>query len=1087
MSTVGKTGQELKTAMAWQIKGTEGKPGDLQAVKKVVEAKNEDGSYKNVRTILTAMSKGAQNKLDPIDFTEVAPDAIRGKSAGVPKVLLKNELLYTPTSKRQQTAAGLPPFIQSEAFIKYQKTKDATYKADFEQKFVESLKTPQDYKAVMQEVGKNVYLQSVRFALPKESILARHLEAGKNEGLNSELFDQIIKDKGKYSPTPNGVYKLFQTDKYKKFDEAQKEKLLNDLKEKYDAARDKSEIQKMEIGEPKVEMDPIQAKSYNEMIDGLAKRHGKKGEVAEAIKKEGLNDYTKEPIEKIKSDIFEAAVANIYPVGSQSIIVKNASNGKNKNWNSSTGKYELISYPKGKDGKAKRGIQDWFDHNLGGEKFTGNGKKITDTETIEIDGKEVEVEVYDFFRISKTVNTGDFKTKMANEMVAAANRGASLREMVEINHRVGREMVAGTKYSYNEVLAANAKKRMFHLNAIKETIENHADIGLTLSEAYQAAIRHVRRHTNITDGSIKGTATITAGSMEIGIPVGKEITSKTHLGTMYHAEHQLQLQNFAYTFFDSLGRNWNAKIGKFNNKRYNEEMEILSELFEQSTTVKQDQLIYDSPLFGGNTTYLKAFAGKKLGEIASIVNILYQPGVAGSMVNYKSKTPKTWAESIIDNYNQKQLDILLKESSKIGEPNALHYELSSRNKTKTAVEKNNLNIAKKAGLPIIKNAKPSEVLASMRMGDKAFELGRKKNKDSVGMSTWDFDDTLATTKSGVRARIPNPSGKPKPNRKVIFLAGGAGSGKGNVIKKLNLEKQGFKIVNSDISLEWLKKNNGLPENMNDLTKEQRSKLGSLQHQARGIAKRKMMKYKGNADGVVVDGTGGSIKSMEALVKEFKDKGYDVSMLFVETSLQTALARNKARAERSLLDKIVEKNHEAVQGNKSGFKTMFGERFMEVKTDKLKQEDAMPAELVAKMKDFVSGYEKIRLDAEQFATEGQKILDRGGKFDFSEFNVVTEGAQGPFFQKALARAKKYGTKDQFVLTARPPEAAGPIYEFLKSQGLEIPLKNITGLGNSTGEAKAAWMLKKFSEGYNDMYFADDAIQNVKAVRKVQNQL
>ena len=374
-----------------------------------------------------------------------------------------------------------------------------------------------------------------------------------------------------------------------------------------------------------------------------------------------------------------------------------------------------------------------------------------------------------------------------------------------------------------------------------------------------------------------------------------------------------------------------------------------------------------------------------------------------------------------------------------------------------------------------------------KLVDKALEFGRKRNKKARGMSTWDFDDTLATTKSGVRARIPNIDGKPKPNRKVIFLAGGAGSGKGNVIKKLNLEKQGFKIVNSDISLEWLKKNNGLPENMNDLTKEQRSKLGSLQHQARGIAKRKMMKYKGNADGVVVDGTGGSIKSMEALVKEFKDKGYDVSMLFVETSLETALARNKARAERSLLDKIVEKNHEAVQGNKSGFKTMFGERFMEVKTDKLKQEDAMPTELVAKMKDFVSGYEKIRLDAEQFATEGQKILDKGGKFDFSEFNVVTEGAQGPFFQKAMARAKKFGTENQFVLTARPPEAARPIYEFLKSQGLEIPLENITGLGNSTGEAKAMWMLEKFAEGYNDMYFADDAIQNVKAVRNVLNQL
>jgi len=361
------------------------------------------------------------------------------------------------------------------------------------------------------------------------------------------------------------------------------------------------------------------------------------------------------------------------------------------------------------------------------------------------------------------------------------------------------------------------------------------------------------------------------------------------------------------------------------------------------------------------------------------------------------------------------------------------------------------------------------------------------NTESRGMSTWDFDDTLATTKSGVRATVPNPDGTPQPGRKVIFLAGGAGSGKSNVVKKLGLEEQGFKIVNSDISLEWLKKNSGLPENMNDLTREQLSELGRLQAQSRKISKGKMMKYQGNADGVVVDGTGGSIKAMEKLVKEFKDKGYDVSMVFVETSLETALERNANRKERSLLDKIVVKNHEAVQGNKEGFKEMFGERFMEVKTDNLTQEDAMPVDLTTKMNDFVSGYKKIRLDAEEFATQGADILAQGGEFDFSEFNVVTEGAQGPMFKTAMDRAKKFGTDHTYVLTARPQASAEPIQQFLASQGLNIPLENITGLGNSTGEAKAQWMLGKFAEGYNNMFFADDAMQNVEAVKNVLDQL
>jgi len=368
--------------------------------------------------------------------------------------------------------------------------------------------------------------------------------------------------------------------------------------------------------------------------------------------------------------------------------------------------------------------------------------------------------------------------------------------------------------------------------------------------------------------------------------------------------------------------------------------------------------------------------------------------------------------------------------------------------------------------------------------------GKLMGKDPVevkGMSVFDFDDTLGITKSGVRVKMPNIDGLPKPKRKVIFLAGGAGSGKSNVVKKLNLEKQGFKIVNSDISLEWLKKNSGLPADMRDLTKAQRSTLGKLSAESRKIARRKMMKYKGEGNGVVVDGTGGSIKSMTNLVNEFKDKGYDISMLYVETSLNTALERNRARKERSLLDKIVQRNHEAVQNNKPAFKDMFGNRFMQVKTDNLEIGDPMPKNLVSKMDDFVSGYEKRRLDATEFAEQGETILEQGGEFDFSEFNQVVEGRPGPLLDKALQRAKKYGTKDMFVLTARPPKSAEAIQQFLKSQGLDIPLKNITGLANSTGDAKAEWMLGKFKEGYNDMYFADDAMQNVTAVKEVLDQL
>ena len=360
-----------------------------------------------------------------------------------------------------------------------------------------------------------------------------------------------------------------------------------------------------------------------------------------------------------------------------------------------------------------------------------------------------------------------------------------------------------------------------------------------------------------------------------------------------------------------------------------------------------------------------------------------------------------------------------------------------------------------------------------------------KTGEGQGASIFDFDDTLARTKSGVRGTVPNKDNKPKPKRKVIFLAGGAGSGKSNVVKKLGLEKQGFKIVNQDISLEWLKKNHGLPTDMRDLNKEQRSILGKLGHQARGIAKRKMMKFQGQGDGIIVDGTGASLKQMKKLVDEFEAKGYDVSMIFVGTSLDVALERNRARKERSLLDIIVRKNHEAVMGNKEAFKEMFGDTFMEVNTDNIGLDSPMPDKLVKQVNKFTTSYEKFRLDAMEFAEQGASILAAGGKFDFSEFEKVNEGEPGPFLQKAIERAKKFGTDDIFVLTARPAESAKHIQEFLKSQGLDLPIGNIVGLGDSTGKAKANWVLGKLEEGYNDIYFVDDAFENVKAVKDVLN--
>ena len=130
--------------------------------------------------------------------------------------------------------------------------------------------------------------------------------------------------------------------------------------------------------------------------------------------------------------------------------------------------------------------------------------------------------------------------------------------------------------------------------------------------------------------------------------------------------------------------------------------------------------------------------------------------------------------------------------------------------------------------------------------------------------------------------------------------------------------------------------------------------------------------------------------------------------------------------------------------------------------------------------------KGTLNAEQYASTYEELTELGYAWDFSEFNKVVDGKTAPLFNKAMKLQSKFGPENMFVLTARPAEAAPAIFAFLQANGLNIPLENITGLANSTAESKALWISDKVSEGYNDFYFADDALQNVQAVDNMLEQ-
>lgn len=120
---------------------------------------------------------------------------------------------------------------------------------------------------------------------------------------------------------------------------------------------------------------------------------------------------------------------------------------------------------------------------------------------------------------------------------------------------------------------------------------------------------------------------------------------------------------------------------------------------------------------------------------------------------------------------------------------------------------------------------------------------------------------------------------------------------------------------------------------------------------------------------------------------------------------------------------------------------------------------------------------------EFAAQDEILSEQGASFDFNEFNKVVDGEAGPLAPRLKKAINKFGNKNIFVLTARPQESAIAIHTFLKELGLGIPLENIVGLENGTPAAKAGWMVNKVAEGFNDFYFVDDALKNVKAVKEV----
>lgn len=155
--------------------------------------------------------------------------------------------------------------------------------------------------------------------------------------------------------------------------------------------------------------------------------------------------------------------------------------------------------------------------------------------------------------------------------------------------------------------------------------------------------------------------------------------------------------------------------------------------------------------------------------------------------------------------------------------------------------------------------------------------------------------------------------------KAVFMAGGPGSGKSFAVDNLAFGSLGFKIINSDIAYEAFMKKAGMsttPENiMSDEGQELRDKAKTTTDLKQALANNGKL-------GVVIDGTGRDYDKIQAKVIELKKLGYETAMVFVNTDLETAKARNERR-DRTLPEAMVTKMWSEVQKNIGKFQNLFG--------------------------------------------------------------------------------------------------------------------------------------------------------------------
>lgn len=206
--------------------------------------------------------------------------------------------------------------------------------------------------------------------------------------------------------------------------------------------------------------------------------------------------------------------------------------------------------------------------------------------------------------------------------------------------------------------------------------------------------------------------------------------------------------------------------------------------------------------------------------------------------------------------------------------------------------------------------------------------------------------------------------------KAVFMAGSPGAGKSYVVKKITDGTVEPRIVNTDKFVEFIAKQQNF-----DL-----SQIGAFRklflERVKELTTTQFTHYINGMLPLWLDGTSKDQVATFRRMNLIESFGYDVYMVWVDTSLETSLERARKRT-RAVPEEFIRQSYEIISKNRDFFQAKLGNKMIVVKNDEGELNDAAVLSAYRKASKFYhSPLENIigKEIQDQLRSSGEKYLD-----------------------------------------------------------------------------------------------------------------